>query len=99
MRASLIVLTISLAGICFGQDSLPGCEPRPEVRQALKEKLNDTDLDKLKYIDRVAREKEVLNDLIAKYPRELQPYQRWINFVHYDLDDYPALQYALGLLR
>ena len=93
MRASVFAATMSsLAAICFGQDSLPGCEPRPEVRQVLKEKLNDADLDKLKYADRVAREKEVLGDLITKYPRELEPYQRWINFVHYETDDYPALR-------
>src|SRR5580704_6649780 len=82
----------SLAGICFAQPSLPGCEPRPEVRQVLREKLRSEDLDKQKYVDRVAREHEVLDDLIAKFPRELEPYRRLINFVHYDTDDYPVLQ-------
>jgi thiol-disulfide isomerase/thioredoxin len=93
VRASTLAIAIfSLAGICSAQPSLPGCEARPEVRQALQEKLRSQDLDKLKYVDRVARQHEVLDDLIAKYPRELEPYRRLINFVHYETDDYPALQ-------
>jgi len=93
VRTSILAIVIfSLAGICSAQSSLPGCEPRPEVRQALKEKLRSQDLDKLKYVDRVARQHEVLDDLIAKYPRELEPYRRLISFVHYETDDYPALQ-------
>ncbi|HEV8039596.1 MAG TPA: TlpA disulfide reductase family protein [Bryobacteraceae bacterium] len=93
MRIPLIFFAVfSLAGICSGQSSLPGCEPRPEVRQVLQEKLRSEDLGRLKYVDRVAREHAVLDDLIAKYPRELEPYRRLINFVHYDTDDYPALQ-------
>jgi thiol-disulfide isomerase/thioredoxin len=93
VRASLFLIALSsLAGICSAQSSLPGCEPRAEVRQVLKEKLNSDDLDKLKYVDKAAREQEVLGDLIAKYPREVEPYRRWINFVHSETNDYPALQ-------
>jgi hypothetical protein len=93
VRISLFVVALfSLPWICSAQSSLPGCEPRPEVRQVLREKLRSEDLDKLKYVDRVARQHEVLDDLIAKYPRELEPYRRLINFVHYDTDDFPALQ-------
>jgi thiol-disulfide isomerase/thioredoxin len=93
VRIPLSLFTLfSLAGICFSQPSLPGCEPRPEVRQVLREKLRSEDLDKLKYVDRVALQHAVLDDLIAKYPRELEPYRRLINFAHYDTDDFPALQ-------
>lgn len=93
MRTPLLVIALfSLAGICSAQSPLPGCEPRAEVRQVLKEKLNPEDIEKLKFVDRAAREREVLGDLMAKYPRELEPYKRWINFVHYETDDYPALQ-------
>jgi thiol-disulfide isomerase/thioredoxin len=93
VRIPLIFFAVfSLAGICSGQSSLPGCEPRPEVRQVLQEKLRSEDLGRLKYVDRVAREHAVLDDLIAKYPRELEPHRRLINFVRYDTDDYPALQ-------
>jgi thiol-disulfide isomerase/thioredoxin len=93
VRISLFVVALfSLPWICSAQSSLPGCEPRPEVRQVLREKLRSEDLDRLRYVDRVARQHEVLEDLIAKYPRELEPYRRLINFVHYDTDDFPALQ-------
>ena len=93
MRGSLfLITTFSLAGVCSAQGWLPACETSPEVRQVLKEKLRSEDLDKLKYVDRAAREQEVLGGLIAKYPRELEPYQRWINFVHWETDGFPALQ-------
>ena len=93
MRISVfLITTLSLASVGFAQSPLPGCEPAPEVRQMLKEKLNSKDLDKLKYAEQVARVREVLSGLMAKYPGELAPYQRWINFVHYQTDDYPALQ-------
>ena len=73
MRIPLFVAALlSLAGMCSAEPSLPGCEPRPEVRQVLREKLRAEDLDKLKYTDRVARQHEVLDDLIAKYPREVE---------------------------
>lgn len=93
VRVSWCLITLfSVAGVSFGQQSLPGCEAKPEVRQTLKEKLNPSDLNKLKYVDRVAREKEVLGGLIARYPREVEPYQRLINFIHYETDEYPSLQ-------
>jgi thiol-disulfide isomerase/thioredoxin len=93
MRASVFAIALSsLAGICSAQSSLPGCEPRPEVQQVLQEKLRSQALDKLKYVERVARQHEVLDSLIAKYPRELEPYRRLISFVHNETDDYPALQ-------
>jgi thiol-disulfide isomerase/thioredoxin len=46
----------------------------------------------MKYADRAAYQQRVLSNLIARYPRELEPYQRLIDFVHYETDDYPALQ-------
>ncbi len=93
MRISLFLAALSsLAGISAAQPSLPGCEPRPEVRQVFQSQLKSLDLDKLKYADQVARQYEVLDGLIAKFPREVEPYRRLISFVHYETDDYPALQ-------
>lgn len=94
VRVPVFLITMfSLAGACSAQSSLPGCEPRPEVRQALQEKLNQKNLDKLKYVDRVARQHEVLGELIAKYPRELETHKRLINFVRWsEPDQFPALQ-------
>jgi thiol-disulfide isomerase/thioredoxin len=91
MRVVLSVLLFSFAS--FAQSDFPACEPRPEVRQALHDKLNPVDLDKLKFPERVTRTHQVLDDLIARYPRELEPYDRLISFVRgKEPDAFPALQ-------
>jgi thiol-disulfide isomerase/thioredoxin len=59
----------------------------------LREQLNYKPLDKLKFVDQAARQHEVLEGLIAKYPRELEPYRRLIDFAHYsETDHYPAVR-------
>jgi len=76
--------------------SLPGCETAPEVRKILDEKLNPKMLDKMKLSERVALERQVLNDLIAKYPRELEPYQTLVNSMRSeDPDQYAELRNRL----
>ena len=94
MRISaLSFIILSLVRACSAQPQLPGCEARPEVRQTLREQLSEQSIQKLKFVERVAREHEVLEGLIAKYPSELEPYRRLIDFVHYSEPDlYPALQ-------
>jgi hypothetical protein len=94
VRASVLLIALSsVAGICSAQSSLPGCESGPEVRRVLKEKLSSTDLNKLKYVEQVAQEHEVLDGLIAQYPRELAPYQRLIDSVSWvEADRFAALQ-------
>jgi hypothetical protein len=92
-RCVLLIAMSSLAGICSAQPSLPSCEPPSEIRQVLKEKLSSTDLNKLKYVERVARENEVLDGLIAKYPRELGPYERLIDSITWvEADRFSAVQ-------
>ena len=94
MRISFLSIAfLSSAGMCFAQAQLPGCEPRSEVQQVLREQLNDKSLDKLKFVDQAARQHEVLEGLIAQYPRELEPYRRLIDFVHYsETEHYAAWQ-------
>ena len=76
--------------------SLPGCETTPEVRKILDEKLDPKMLDKMKLLERVALERQVLNDLIAKYPRELEPYQTLVNSMRSeDPDQYAELRNRL----
>jgi hypothetical protein len=94
--AAYLLAAFLAAGVGFGQQSLPGCEPRPEVRQVLKEKLNLTVRQSLKHADLVALQRKVLEDLIARYPRESEPYTRLIQFVRWDdPDQFPALQSRL----
>jgi thiol-disulfide isomerase/thioredoxin len=89
-----LTATISLGGVTCCGGSLPGgCEARPEVRQTLREKLKDSDLDRLKFADRAARQHQILENLIAQYPGEIQPYRSLINFVRYsEPEQLPALQ-------
>jgi len=95
-----VFLTITLlaaASLAQSPQALPGCEPAPEVRKALDEKLNGKDLDKMKFSDRAVRIRAVYEELIAKYPREVEPYNRLIEYAHglgeqLDPSWYPALQ-------
>ena len=86
MRTSLSIAAL-LAAAFLGNSfparaqsaqSLPGCETAPAVRKILDEKLDPKALDKMKLPERVALERQVPDDLIAKYPRELEPYQTLI---------------------
>jgi len=90
--ASPIALLV-LTGAAFAQPQFPACETSPEIRKVLREQLSSETLDQLKFADQAARQHQVLDDLIAKYPRAREPYRRLINFVHYsETDQYPALQ-------
>ena len=94
MRFSICVLaTISFASLCLADSSPCGCEPRTEVRDALRDRLKPVDLNQLKFTDQAARRHEVLEGLIARYPDEVEPYRRLINFVrNMEPDQFPALQ-------
>jgi len=71
---------------------LPGCEPRAEVQQTIDEKLFEPTLQQMKFGDRVRFRREVLEDLIAKYPREVEPHRRLLkSTLNDDTANYPAL--------
>ena len=72
---------------------LQGCEPSQEVRKILDEKLDEKTLDKMKFVERMALERQVLEDLIAKHPREFEPYRRLIQDMrNLQPDAFPAIQ-------
>jgi hypothetical protein len=72
---------------------LPGCDPSPEVRKVLDTKLDYKVVHKMKFVERTAYERRMFEDLIAKYPREIVPYQRLIQETRYsDPEAFPALQ-------
>jgi thiol-disulfide isomerase/thioredoxin len=53
--------------------NLPGCAPPPELRRAMDDQLDDKKFSKLPYAEQVARKREVLEGMIARYPREIDP--------------------------
>lgn len=73
--------------------ALPACDASPEVQKILDTKLDEKLLDKMKFAERTVYERGVFEDLIAKYPREIVPYQRLIQETRFsDPDAFPALQ-------
>jgi thiol-disulfide isomerase/thioredoxin len=78
-----LVATFFFSPAAKGQaaPSLPGCEPAPAVRKIIEDQLDPDRLDRMKYADRLVYEHEVLEKLIAKYPRELVPYERLRDFL------------------
>jgi thiol-disulfide isomerase/thioredoxin len=72
---------------------LPGCETPPAIQKILDEQLGRKRLDPMKFAERIAFERQMLEDLIAKYPREVLPYQTLVNRMrNEDPDSYPALR-------
>jgi thiol-disulfide isomerase/thioredoxin len=61
--------------------SLPGCEATPALRAAFSDKLDWKRLEKLKYNESFADQRQVLEELMARYPREFAPVQRYINLL------------------
>ncbi len=72
---------------------LPGCETSPEVRKILDDELDSKAQDRIKVPERVARERQVLENLIARHPRELEPYETLRNLLNqYAPDEYQAVR-------
>lgn len=92
LQVPVTVTVLAAASLAQSPQALPSCGPAPEVRKALDEKLNGKDLEKMKFIDRAARQRAVYEELITKYPREVEPYNRLIEDAHEDPSWYPALQ-------
>ncbi len=80
MRVAAAVLVFGCVGTLAAQSpaTLPSCEPRPEVRQAIDGKLAEKSLQEMKFAERVAFRRRVLEDLIAQYPGEVEPYRMLI---------------------
>jgi thiol-disulfide isomerase/thioredoxin len=95
MRIFATILAAAACSVSFAQSplALPGCEARPEVRQAIDDQLASKVLENMKFTDRLALKRQVLGDLIAKYPRELEPYRQLIQATRYDdPDSFAALR-------
>ena len=68
-------------------DQLPGCEANPEVRHTIEHGLDAKVLDTMKFRDRLAWERQVLEGLNARYPREFEPYQRLVEELRQEAPD------------
>ena len=92
LRVSITVAV--LAEVSWGQSPpiLSGCQPARDVQQVLDEQLSSKDLDKMKFSDREARRRARYEELIAKYPGEVELYNRLIEDARGDPIWYPALQ-------
>jgi thiol-disulfide isomerase/thioredoxin len=73
--------------------ALPGCEPAIVVQRILDDKLDWKKLSELKYKEQIARRSEVLEALMAKYPRQSEPAWRLLRYLRfYDPDQLPAFR-------
>lgn len=92
--AASLLATALFAGPLVAQNlPLPGCETAPQVYKILDETLDSKTLNKLKLPERIALERQVLEDLIAHYPRELTPYQMLVSKLSSgNPDEAPALR-------
>jgi thiol-disulfide isomerase/thioredoxin len=80
-RSSSLLLPLLLLPSCLpaalhAQSTLrlPGCEVDPEVQRVLDTTLDRERLDAMPFAERFALQQKTLEELIAKYPRELEPY-------------------------
>jgi hypothetical protein len=91
----LLVLLYGLSPVLHAQSSprLPGCEVNPAVQNVIDRELNAKQLNKMTFADRFALQRSTLEELISKYPRELEPYTRLrYLFYQYSPDEYAQLR-------
>jgi thiol-disulfide isomerase/thioredoxin len=74
---------------------LPGCEAPAELRHALHDKLGTPEFQQLAYEQRNAITAQILNELIEKYPREVDPYKRLISSARNQQTEHPEKLAAL----
>jgi len=92
---ALLAAFSSFSFLSYAQSALPlpGCKAAPEVRRILDEKLDRNLLEKMKFAERMAYQRRALEDLMARYPREFEPMQRYSDLMSQDaLDEYPAIR-------
>ena len=72
--------------------ALPGCEAPAPLLKELDAKLNSNVFDSMTYSDRVARQVELIDQFIVKYPREAEPPRRLINLTSWSRSLIPVLR-------
>jgi len=95
LLAPLLMFVLGLSPGLGAQTSLrlPGCEVNPGVQDAIDRNLDQKLLDSMTFADRMALERRTLEGLIAKYPRELEPYAKLREaFYPFSPQDWETLQ-------
>ena len=91
MRFAGLLLLLSPALYCADL-SLPGCEPRSEVRMALEREFGPQATQNLTTAESARHRDTVLGRLIAEYPREAAPHLRLLTAIRWnDPERYPGL--------
>ncbi|HEX4164993.1 MAG TPA: hypothetical protein VHZ55_05910 [Bryobacteraceae bacterium] len=96
-RPALLAVVIFVSGSVQTQAQtglrLPGCAPAAEVSDVVDHKLDPRLLDRMNVRKRLAFQRQTLTDLIARYPRELLPYENLRDVLRqYAPDEYPAFR-------
>jgi hypothetical protein len=73
------------------QASLPGCEAPSAIRKIVKDQLNSPEFNRLAYDAQIERQRQVLSNLMERYPREVEPYNLWIAAAREDQLIHPEL--------
>jgi len=90
MRVLLLLCAVLTTAL---SQEFPGCEPRPEVYWALNVDMSGSKLAKLKWAEQQALQQQILNGLIARYPRQITPYLELIRIARENQPErIPALQ-------
>src|ERR1700722_7173716 len=97
LSAALVVVVAFLICAFVSQAQavlpLPGCEATPDVRKIMDEKLEPNLLDKMKFVERLAYKRKALEDLMARYPRELEPFVSYSNLMsNYAPEEYASVR-------
>ena len=96
LLASLVFLSSMKVAAQADNHQPPGCETRLEVRHVIDDQLGAKKLNKMKVPERSAWRRQVLDGLIAKYPREFEPYQLlFYGLWHEAPDQLPSLRTRL----
>ena len=85
---------VSFTSLCPAQSPLPlpGCEAPPELRRVLDDELDSKVLNRMKMPKRLAFQRHLLEDLIARFPREWEPYHALNGFLsQYAPEESPTL--------
>jgi thiol-disulfide isomerase/thioredoxin len=73
------------------QPSLPGCEAPSAIRKVVKDQLGSPEFNRLAYDVQIERKRQVLSNLMDRYPREVEPYTLWIAAAREDQLIHPEL--------